>query len=222
MLYHPIKNYLFVHIQKTGGSSIQNFLIENDGAIKISPPHIQINCIEFRDPKPKIFCVIRNPWSRLVSWYEMMRRKDIHNDFSKYLLTSQISTRRVTFSEFIRRIDPIIETYGAENYWNFPCNFLVKNEAKYIKSLALNQLDYVTDQNGKILCDHFIMFKNIETEVLELMKGFSSNFESRSFPRENSAPKVIDYRKHYTDKDVEWVSYLYKKDISYFNFTFDD
>ena len=103
VIYHHQKNYLFVHIQKTGGTSISDALIKHAGATLISPAHLQLQNLEISGPKPFIFAVVRKPWSRLVSWYEMMKRKEIHNDFSKYLLEPSINKNTVTFSEFIRR-----------------------------------------------------------------------------------------------------------------------
>ena len=104
MIYHPEKNYLFVHIQKTGGTSISEALMKHAGATFVSPAHLPLHALEFSSPRPFVFAVVRNPWDRLVSWYEMMKRNKIHNDFSKYLLEPSSNGSAVSFSEFIRRI----------------------------------------------------------------------------------------------------------------------
>lgn len=171
MIYNSHHDYLFVHIQKTAGTSISKFLLENAHSHYVSPSHIRLRDLIFLGPKrPFIFAVVRNPWERLVSWYEMMIRKGIHNDFSRYLLTPSSKNRvdqPVGFSEFIRRTDVITENTlpesqrqinntNSDTLKDSPFHF--QDNFTYTKSLSYNQLDYLCSADGNLLFDAALSF----------------------------------------------------------------
>jgi hypothetical protein len=78
--------YLFVHIQRSGGSFVEKFLLENfDNFISITPKHSGI--IENIDGVASAcsylgcnmnnilkFGVVRNPWNWYVSWWSAQKR----------------------------------------------------------------------------------------------------------------------------------------------------
>lgn len=114
MIFNASRGYLFVHIQKTAGTSITQALAGQPGSAFVSPPHLRLRDVRFPfRRRPFTFAVVRNPWERLVSWYAMMQRKGEHNDFSRYLLAAQPDGAPVTFSAFIRRVGVIEERGDA-------------------------------------------------------------------------------------------------------------
>ena len=118
MIYNSDKQYVFVHIQKTGGVSITEALLQQAGSRFVSPAHLQISALRFSGSAPFVFAVVRSPWERLVSWFEMIKRKGVHNDFSRYLLEPAPGRSLVSFSEFIRRTAVIEETAEPECKWS--------------------------------------------------------------------------------------------------------
>lgn len=222
MILHEEKNYLFVHIQKTGGTSISDCLTRHCGARFLSPSHLQLRCLSFSGPRPFIFTVVRNPWERLVSWYEMLLVKGIHNDFSRYILNPENLHGTVSFPEFLRRTEVIQEKAVPEARW-FGASGLVHDEAKgYQKSLAFNQVDYLTDRKGDMICDRILNFDALSREFSDLVAELHPGFKPPELLQLNKRQAPRDWRSYYTsDEDREWVARLYHKDIEYFGFRFD-
>jgi hypothetical protein len=85
---------IFVHIQKTGGSSIEEALRKDDPTIE-SNAHQGRRHMAAREMKTLIaadiwntyfkFAFVRNPWDRLVSWYMMCVQASSMNNFSRYV-----------------------------------------------------------------------------------------------------------------------------------------
>ena len=222
MILHEQRNYLFVHIQKTGGTSITQHLTQHCGARFIAPAHIPLNCLAFSGPKPFIFAAVRNPWERLVSWYEMMLRKGVHNDFSRYLMAPCPSGRSPGFSDFIRRTDIVKETSSSECVWSGGKGLVYNQACGYPKSLAFNQVDYLTDSSGKFLPDLIINFRTLTDGFSEVMQELHPDEEFPDLARLNARPAPGDWRSHYhADDDREWVARLYQRDIDHFGFEFD-
>lgn len=202
MIVNNKYSFLFVHIQKTAGTSITECLHKIDGTKIIGNSHsfISHNSVEKLDDYFK-FCFVRNPWDRLVSWYNMMVTKRTHNDFSSYLLNNSNN-----FSEFLELTDVIYETCYLE--WD--------KMIPYPKSISFNQLDYISDNDGNILVDFIGRFENINEDYNKIMKEIGSNYP---LPHLNKFDHK-DYRNYYTDKDIEKVYNLYKRDIDYFGYRF--
>lgn len=224
MVYNQKYNFLFIHIQKNAGTAITQALLKIPGSEFIAPAHMRLQDLTFRDDQmPFIFAVIRNPWSRLVSWYEMMMRKGKHNDFSEYLLSCEDTNRFVTFSEYIRRTDVILETANNEvgNTTLDETGSVSWDPGKYEKSLGFNQLDYLTDRAGRFFCHKLIFFENLERDWLALLTRLGMA-EHLPLMQKNSNPVAVDYSSYYDNQDdIDWVEKLYKTDIDMFGYSFE-
>lgn len=222
MVYNPVYNFLFIHIQKNAGTSITNALLSLPSSQFIFPAHLRLEDLKFKNKtKPFIFAVVRNPWDRLVSWYEMMNRKSIHNDFSRYLLTPKgNSGSLVDFSEFIRRTNIIEETnlveLGSAVKPFSSDSFEVRG--KYYKSLGFNQADYLSDENGQFICDMTLRFENINSDWEALIARLNLPIDAK-LKSENANPLAVDWESFYSNsKDKEWVGDLYSRDIELFGY----
>ncbi len=202
MILNDKYNFLFVHIQKTAGSSITNVLNNLEFTYSLNHSHSFISSVEYKYHDYFKFSFVRNPWDRLVSWYNMMLNKSIHNDFSNYLLNNSTN-----FSEFLNLTEIIKETNEH--------NDLVETE--YPKSIAFNQLDYISDSNGNVLMDFIGRFENLEFDFNQIMKRIGvtdySLLHLNKFEHKN-------YRHYYSSEDVEKVYKMYKRDIEYFDYKF--
>ena len=222
MIFHEERNYLFVHIQKTGGTSISAHLTGHFDARFVSPAHLPLRCLAFEGPKPFIFAAIRNPWERLVSWYEMMRAKGVHNDFSRYLLQAGGDGQAPGFSEFIRRTAVISECTKPESLWS-RCRGLIHDETQgYQKSLSFNQVDYLTDPSGRMICDRFVMFSGLAEGMSALTRVLHPDRVPLTVPHLNVRSSPTHWRAYYqSGDDREWVARLYWKDLNHFGFSFE-
>jgi hypothetical protein len=221
MIYHHEKGYLFVHIQKNGGTSITEALVKHAGATFISPLHLQLKSLEFSGQRPFVFAVVRNPWDRLVSWYEMMNRKGVHNNFSKYLLEPSSNGTAVSFSDFIRRTAVITELNVPEISYSKVDAFTANVSMGYLKSLSFNQLDYLTDHNGEESFDAIIRFEYLVSDFCKVLTPFHKNITADWLMKRNANPLNINYRDYFLNSDDRmWVATLYERDINRFKFVF--
>lgn len=193
MLQNNEKKFVFIHIQKTAGSSIAKVLSKDGGTKIICPQHTFIKNCSYNKDYFK-FTIVRNPWDRLVSWYNIIKLVGVRNNFYKYILNNSKN-----FSEFINLTDVILD--GNVN-----------------KSISFNQLDYISDDNGKILVDYIGKFENLNEDIKII--GERIGYVNLTIPHLNKF-KHKDYRTYYTDRDIELVQEMYKRDIDYFNYKFD-
>lgn len=202
MIINHKHRFLFVHIQKTAGTSVTEALNQLEGSQQLGYHHSMIDTIENAAYEGYfVFCFIRNPFDRLVSWWNMMMHKGIHNDFSRYLLS-----RSNSFSEFLDCTEIIDEQNPLERWMDQP----------YPKSIAYNQLDYITGENGIMAVNFIGRFESLKGDFRKMSEAIGVKLElpySNAFDRDH-------YREYYGAADVEKVKQMYKRDLDYFGYDF--
>ena len=125
--------FSFIHINKTGGSSIEN-------ALRV--PLIHETALAFRDrigdkrwEERFSFAIVRNPWDRAVSHFHYRR------------MTNQtgLADNPLTFKDWVRRV-----------YIDRSPEFM--DEEK----MFLTQADWVCDEQGKVMVDYIGRFENLQ------------------------------------------------------------
>jgi len=172
------KDYLFIHIHKTGGSSVKNFLSPGHGNL-IS--HMTVESIineigieKFNEFKS--FCVVRNPYDLMVSQYsyrvETKRIKKM--SFNKYILNKHFS-----------HIPPQVEylKYNNEIY----CNDILRYE---------NLVDDV---------DKFITKNNINLNIYNFPHSRKS--KRKEYKEYFTNKEVLDIVNEYYKEDFETFNY---------------
>ena len=80
MLISDSHRFLFVHVQKTGGSTIDNGLTAALGDVRRIPAanrHAPLDRLIQLEPDLATYWTagfVRNPWARMLSWWRMMER----------------------------------------------------------------------------------------------------------------------------------------------------
>ena len=80
MLISDSHRFLFVHVQKTGGSTIDNGLTAALGDVRRIPAanrHAPLDRLLQLEPGLADYWTagfVRNPWARMLSWWRMMER----------------------------------------------------------------------------------------------------------------------------------------------------
>jgi hypothetical protein len=202
MIINHKHRFLFVHIQKTAGTSVTEALNQLEGSQQLGYHHSMIDTIENAVYDGYfVCCFVRNPFDRLVSWWNMMTHKGMHNDFSRYLLS-----RSNSFSEFLDCTEMIDEQNPLERWMDQP----------YPKSIAFNQLDYIIGKNGR-LDVHFIgRFESLQADFKRVSDAIGVQMElphSNAFERRH-------YREYYSPGDVDKVRRMYKRDLKFFGYDF--
>ena len=88
-----------------------------------------------------------------------------------------------------------------------------------MKQTNLNVMDNTLIQNeGKILVDFIGKFENLQEDFNLICEKIKiKNFELEKINQYNHK----DYKLYYSDKDIEKVYNLYKRDIEYFGYKFE-
>jgi hypothetical protein len=162
MLLSRDRKFIFIHIQKTGGVAMENALESvaadavkyfNDLAACRDP--LKNRHLFAADLKAYLgdeewrryfkFAFVRNPWSRLVSWYNMCIERP-SNAFMWY-----VKANARTFDDFLNLTDgPAAKT-------------------------IFNQLDYISDQHGNRLVDFVGRFETIATDFAHICERLGVN-----------------------------------------------
>lgn len=230
----PEYQILFVHIPKTAGQSIENFLLHslqkdriNHGREYLLCPndnpskgperlahltvkdYVKYNYLKEEEYNQYFkFSMVRNPWSRVVSFYKF---RGFHN--------------LITFNRFVERYLP--KYFEKENWFFRP------------------QTDFIFDVNSNLLVDFLGKFELIETDFKKIIIQFDIPFSVLPKNNVSQAKKVISkksvnlikkhpeiisrlyfnyrekpYQELYNQNSKKIVSRLYEKDIDLLKYTF--
>jgi len=209
------RQYIFVHIPKTGGTSLSLALEgrakKDDILIGDTPKALQRRK-RLRDVQTAgrlwkhsglrdisglvtqseieslfVFTLVRNPWDRMVSYYHWLRAQSFTHPAVQHAKTLE-------FSDFLNH--PFITQSIAANLYS----------------------SYVTDTSGTERCQLFIRLEQLQNDLapLEQHLGFSLGV----IPHENQSDRQSGYRSNYTDKDAEHLASLAATDIARFGYSF--
>ena len=99
LLVNHLQKWAFIHIPKTGGNSVSDVLLKIPNTEQVTT-HGPINQLTNVD-NYFIFSFVRNPFTRLASWYEHKKREGLHE----------------LFSSFVENIDPLDYLYFSQEYY---------------------------------------------------------------------------------------------------------
>ena len=211
------KDLIFIHIPKTGGSSIRSSLSKNydlqynatkQNLIKLGYSNLEnfenynFSVHDFKDHLPYqlikknnleknkfSFTFIRNPFSRMVSlYYECVNNPLIELDVNK----------DNSFEYFVNLVT-------KKSYW-----------------FTIPMIDYIgIDNIAKI--DFIGRFENFENDILQLKKKIKISIKHHNFNNHiNNKLKFSDYTKFYkNNKLIDMVEKYYYEDLNKFKYDYD-
>lgn len=208
------RGYIFVHIPKTGGTSMARALearaMADDIMMGDTPKalkrrrrvqgvqaagrlwkHSTLRDIvglvpEAQIASSKVFTMVRNPWDRMVSYYHWLRTQSF--DHPAVRLAQELE-----FSAFL-------------------------NHAQTRASLkAAPYSAYVTTTAGDERCDLFIRLEHLDEDLPKLETLIGCTLVP--FPHDNRSDRG-DYRAAYSECDRQLVARIAAEDIARFNYRF--
>jgi hypothetical protein len=207
MIISTEKNFLFVHIPKTGGSSVEHMLnpfksFDYDGThltsfeIKTTiDKHIYNNLYKFS--------TVRNPWDlQLSCWTYYVRSSNIDIDFETYIHWK------------------FEDKYDFEDIVNYTenRNYEYLKHPYYVHRVP--QIYFLIDEYGKFLVDYVVNLETIESDFEFLNDRL--DLDLMYVPKINvSNSDKLDYRGMYTEDMKNLVSKRFDMDIKIFGYEFD-
>ncbi len=199
--------FIFVHNQKTGGQSVARYLAETVADVRAILPRHSITRHGIGKLGPATwagyysFGFVRNPWARLVSWYNMITERPQ----KEFIFWRHVRANASNFEEFIELCVSGIQTADR----------LGVRE----RGVLRNQIDYFTAETGEVAVNFIGKFENIQND-------FDSVLQKLDLPRAE-LPKInftqkIDYRTCYSDTTAALIEQCFEKDIKFFGYTFGD
>ena len=216
MLLSVKYNFLFVHIAKTGGTSVRAALaplrwrdplyIPQFIASRLShatghrigskfPRHARIIAAKEMLPQELFdrlfkFAFVRNPWDLQVSSWHHLRRE-----------RPQLLKDIPDFSTFIRwKLDP-------ERPYQY-----------HVDTSIEHQTDYLKDLDGTILVDFTGKYENLLEDYLEVCRRIG--IKPPPLPHKRQAKDREEYRSYYDDSTAELIADYFKSDITEFGYSF--
>jgi len=185
-------NFIFIHIPKTGGTSIEQALLR-DNPLKWQWWKAKHEYM-YPDVLNKVakcngiesyfsFSFVRNPWDKIVSQYHYNRDWFGMGDY--------------TFDEYIRAF----------------------NKGRKISANNPYLLPWITDNKGNVLVDFIGRFENLQEDFDTVCDKIGT--KRQRLPYKNKT-KHKHYTEYYNDETRAIVAEKYAKDIEYFGYEFGE
>ena len=216
MLLSHQKKFLFIHIAKTGGTSVRSALqkyrwrdpyyapiwvasklsglANHEVGIKL-PRHAK--AIAAKEMLPRDFyaslfkfAFVRNPWDLQVSSYHHIRRERPH-----------LLKPNETFEEFLRRkFDPARE-------WQY-----------HIDTSITPQSDYLVDLKGNLIVDFIGKYETLQQDFTHCCQVI--DIPTIELPHRRRADDRLAYRDYYTPETQRMVEEHFARDIEILGYEF--
>lgn len=219
MLISHRYNFLFVHIAKTGGTSIRRALRRYRWSGRYGPALFLASMIsQATHPRHRLgvkfprhakaiaakemlpseifdalfkFVFVRNPWDLQVSSFHHIRREKPH-------VLGEVRT----FKEFLRlKFDP-----------DRPYDFMLDISREL-------QSDYIIDLHGNIIVDFIGRYESLQEDFDRVCDRIG--IPRIDLPHERRAVDRDDYRRYYDDETVALVAEHYAADLERLGYRFD-
>lgn len=207
---------IFVHIQRTGGNSINRIFQEHDPdlieIVPIAPEKQRTRHCYLTDIKAALdadtfrrytkFATVRNPFDRFVSWYFM---------FKHGLGADEVPpTYAHVGGQVMQLVNELAPTFEA--FVDLP----FAHGSGLFRRFYVPQLDYVRE-HGVVLADRILHFETLRDDFNRFAQeiGFPGQLQHL-----NRSIRVVDYRSCYNAQTQALISQRFKPDLDYFAYEF--
>lgn len=214
MIISPGRNYIFVHVPKTGGTSLalalEDRAMKDDILIGDTPKakrrrsrlkganaagrlwkHSTLADIDglvsgaFIDTA-FVFTLVRNPWDRMVSYYHWLRDQSFDHPAVRLSQTLE-------FDAFL------------------------ENPHTQVSLRSHPYGSYMVTASGQERANVFIRLEHFDEDAQRLWQHLGFQLE---LPRHNASNRDQDYRRYYSDDSAARVATLCSQDIARFDYKF--
>lgn len=198
------KKFVFVHIYKTGGTTLRSMLKEQtqDMKVVIDEHGTMVDLINdgFDFTGYKSFAVVRNPYDWLVSLYSYIRMPIGHPDYETAI--------KQTFSEFLLWL----------------VNVGMKRERGCGLPLYRRQIDFISDRKGHPFVDNWYRFEDLFKSGKRGTKLVNKVLVKHGLEAQKEVPKLMVSKRpkgfigQYTPNDIRLVNVHFDSDFYFFDY----
>lgn len=186
---------IYIHINRTGGSTIEEKIF---GAKRNKQDHRTAQFLAKKFPNRWQnyfkFCVVRNPWDKMVSMY--------HHRSQNFWKRKRWDTKH-------------FQPGGKYDTFDKWLNCIAKGYHKYAQRNVTSQIKWI-QVGGNIEMDHIIYYDNYTEQVNNLLSWLNIDASIEVINNSNRS----NYREYYTKQTKQLIADWFKQDIETFNFKF--
>lgn len=214
---------LFVHIPKTGGRTVLEIFKENYHCEHI--PNSRTTFFNYHSTikdfekffcclkVPYVFTIVRNPWTRAVSWF-YFRREVLRNGLRGIRAGKKLNKVIDDYNTLLAEYELMLDHNGFEK-WLFKYYDTPWDHTWF--KLSTNQTEWL--ETDSLIISKIIKFENLSNGLQELdfLKG-----KIKLFPHKNPGPITNKkmYNDLYTTNTKKFIASLYEKDIDKLKYVF--
>lgn len=211
MIVSRSQRVLFVHVQKTGGITIDTLLLERlPGAERIEglPGGRHVTLEKATAAQPEVadfwtFGFVRNPWSRMWSWWSMVQRRGQAANSGR----NPALTERVARNKFWSGAYAELPDFEA---------FVMKGPERFGR-LGVPQVDYLRTTQRR--ADLIGRTESFDADLARVCERIGVELPP-AVPHQNSG-STGDHRDHYTPAMRKRIGELFAADIREFGYEFE-
>jgi hypothetical protein len=191
--YVKDKDILFIHIPKTGGTSISKWLSNFCNGERLGPKHGDLFDWQTKNHVPQfVFTTVRNPYARLLSYFfyagEQIKERINKDKWANKYNQEMIDTYNLGFSNSL----------NVNNYYP---DVIMKNQVDYFDISSIN---------------YMLRTENLKQDFQQIQQWLCCY---EPLPILNKG-KEVDYRDYYTSKDRKFIEKHFEKDLDILKYTF--
>ena len=185
-----LDNFIFIHINKTAGTSV-------GAALNLPLEHMtaQQKIEELgREEWDKrfTFAIVRNPWGKVFSHYKYRVKTN----------QTGLGDGHLPFQDWVR----LAYRDQDRRYYN-------SNR----KEMFSPQVDWLTDKEGEICVNYIGRFEALQESFAEISKSLGKQL---TLPHKKSSGGSKNYQSFYDDETAEIIRQIFAKDIELFGYSF--
>ncbi|MEI7933082.1 MAG: sulfotransferase family 2 domain-containing protein [Alphaproteobacteria bacterium] len=205
--------FIFVHIPKTAGSSIENALLPYCSVHPWKGLNFQLSRLPIRQSAERVI-LRRHVTAR---WAKIKLAPEVFDSYLKFAVVRNPYDRAISHYHWLKE-DPTQSRYQRAQTMSF-LEFLQDYERRQ-RFHDERQARYITDAAGKLIVDYLIRFENLAEEFGLLMDKLGLG-QQVSLPWDN-ASKRRGYEEHFEDPEVLALTRkIFARDFEYLGYDLD-